>query len=424
MSEHKHKDPLEQLFLDKSNEFDVGFNPADWNDLENRLDEVDNILMLSRQNRLMRKRFAVVAVVLIVLAGLSFIIYQNYNRINELEAQLIEKKTNNTAGGTFADQNGKREDMIASNAGNSDISSGLALNESLGTQQEQMVAINNRQAGKTSPNKKYSPAIYVSNALRTSKIQPIENLYEGVNEMSEIQPYYASGSESISPSGNTVLFAALVEKGNAPTSPVKSTYNAFSGFAIGLTIGPDFSTAGSLADFYMPGYKIGAMVEYNRNRSFGISVGLIYSKVNYTANGSEYKPPYGFWKYGIIPQETVAACAILSIPVRVKYNFTHLSNSRFYVTAGVSSYIMMNEAYRFNYAQNDASNLPQNWEGQTGTKHWISNATLSIGYEFDLNKTLSLRIEPYLNIPLREVGRGNVELFSTGSLISLNYRFK
>jgi len=51
----------------------------------------------------------------------------------------------------------------------------------------------------------------------------------------------------------------------------------------------------------------------------------------------------------------------------------------------------------------------------------MSNAGISIGYEHDLNSRFSVRIEPHLKIPLRQVGVTNVRLFSMGSFFSLSY---
>jgi hypothetical protein len=83
---------------------------------------------------------------------------------------------------------------------------------------------------------------------------------------------------------------------------------------------------------------------------------------------------------------------------------------------------MLNEEYQFDYYGNE-NGLAQNWSGKTGTSHWASNAAFSIGFEYDINSTLSLRAEPFVRVPLKEIGWGNVELYSLGSFISLNYKF-
>ncbi len=430
MIENGH-DPLEQLFREKSNEFEVGFHEADWNDMENRLDQMDSLLLLNKQNSLMRRRFAAVAVALIILA-VGFFTYRNYNRINELEQQLSMQNENNlndlnpdnanNALNAIADN---KIDRKKASLSGEQVTADKAMQSAF--QRNEMVETINGKAAKTPSDTDVTVEFKKANILIASDIQPLENLYQRIaNNASLTEAKFIAGSNAETDENNNAIVAATFDDNSKATVSTSSVgpYRASSGFAVGVTVGPDFSTVGSLSNFYTPGFKIGATVEYNWSKNFGVSAGLIYSKVNYTAQGNEYKPPYGFWDYGIIPQKTFAQCAILSIPIRVKYDFAHLSNSRFYVTAGVSSYIMLNEAYQFNYAENNASDLVQSWNGRTHTKHWLSNATISIGYEFDINQTLSLRVEPYLNIPLQKVGWGNVELFSTGSFISLNYHFK
>ncbi len=429
-----NKDPLEQLFRDKSNEFDLDFNEADWNDMESRLDQIDKLLLLNKQNSLMRRSFIAAAILLIILT-VSFFTYRNYNRINELEQQLSQQSTNTVQDDRNSIPNKNSESNLLSQANNrrekgqaeaATVNSSYRKSPHTASEQEQLAEMKSNKTPKSFVNDVSSDQILKSNTVEFSGIQPVENLDRLITYAPEVIQTTTTSVAAFNTVENQQppYAAALVEKsGEAASSAVRNA-NAFSGFAVGVTVGPDFSTVGSLSNFYTPGIKIGATVEYSLNHSFGISAGAVYSKVNYTASGKEYEPPYGFWDYGIAPQETIAKCAILAIPVRIKYNFARLGDSRMYVTAGVSSYIMLNEAYRFNYARNNTSHLVKSWSGETGTRHWLSAATISAGYEFDINRTLSLRVEPYLNIPLRNVGWGNVELFSTGSLISLNYHFQ
>jgi hypothetical protein len=82
---------------------------------------------------------------------------------------------------------------------------------------------------------------------------------------------------------------------------------------------------------------------------------------------------------------------------------------------------MLNEEYRFDYGYGNSSKRAQKWSARTGTRHLMSNASLSLGYEFDIRRKWSLRAEPYLKVPLQKVGWGNVRLYSTGITFSLNY---
>ncbi len=81
---------------------------------------------------------------------------------------------------------------------------------------------------------------------------------------------------------------------------------------------------------------------------------------------------------------------------------------------------MLNEDYQFKY-NSYASGQQQSWQERTGTRQWMSNAVFSLGYEMDLRKNISLRVEPFIKVPMREVGWGKVKLYSMGSFISVNY---
>ncbi|HKK44153.1 MAG TPA: outer membrane beta-barrel protein, partial [Balneolaceae bacterium] len=203
----------------------------------------------------------------------------------------------------------------------------------------------------------------------------------------------------------------------------KFTRRQFTHVTLGLVMGPDLSTAGSIAHFYDPGYRLGATIDYNFSPDWGITTGIIRTRTRYTAGSGDYQLPQGYLSNNESPKRTRADCVLLDIPVSLKYRFLQFNHSRLYATAGVSSYIMLNEKYRFTY-KDYQSGLAQGWSGKTGTRHWLSNASFSIGYEFDIRGNWSLRAEPFIKIPLKEVGWGNVKLYSMGSIISLNYNLK
>ncbi len=181
------------------------------------------------------------------------------------------------------------------------------------------------------------------------------------------------------------------------------------------------STVGGISDFYNPGYKFGLSVEYNITKNLAFSVGAIHSKVQYTASGNDYNPPEGYWSYGAAPQETVGKCLLIDIPITVKYNVLNFERSRLFASGGVSSYIMLNEDYRFTY-RSYGNSQQQRWQEKTGTRHWMSNAVFSLGYEIDLRNKISLRVEPFIKVPMQEVGWANVKLYSMGSFVSVNYK--
>ncbi|MEX0929098.1 MAG: hypothetical protein WDZ53_06800, partial [Balneolales bacterium] len=81
------------------------------------------------------------------------------------------------------------------------------------------------------------------------------------------------------------------------------------------------------------------------------------------------------------------------------------------------------EDYHFSYDSDDPA-LWEGWSDNTGSRHWLSNAGFSVGYELDIHRHWSLRAEPFLKVPIRGVGWGNVKLYSMGSFVSFNYKFR
>ena len=72
-------DPIEKLFRDGSEEYDIPFREEDWNRLEKDLDLID-------ARRLYRQRLtAVAAAALLLLSLLGYLTYDNYQRINDLQ---------------------------------------------------------------------------------------------------------------------------------------------------------------------------------------------------------------------------------------------------------------------------------------------------------------------------------------------------
>ncbi|MDX1592476.1 MAG: hypothetical protein R3283_10955, partial [Balneolaceae bacterium] len=201
----------------------------------------------------------------------------------------------------------------------------------------------------------------------------------------------------------------------------RSTFEGQSSrLTVAIALSPDVTGAGTVSGFRDPGYKAGAFLEYALTKRLSVSVGIVQTEVNYKAPSSEYDPPY-YWQPGTSPSEIIATCLMLDLPLTFKYNLFQFERSRIYSSATLSSYYMQNEEYQFRYS--GATQGGPDGYNETGNKaYWFSNAGVSIGYEFDLNQTWSLRAEPFLRLPLREVGWGNARLYSMGTFISLNYR--
>lgn len=420
MADNQHKDPLESFFKKKAGEYNIQYKEDDWQKLEGRLDAVD------KQHAARKRRWIAAAAILFLFSILGYITYEQQQKINQLNERLTNSETiTNPAPSqpTSPDLASNQEDSVG------ELSS--SPEKAAETPEPDVVA--NQPSGQPTATPKANNA---EANLATNEITENESRYDFLSETNLVaisakdSPGFGGRSPAISaikpPKFNTNIAAIESPRANSSaTTPTRSpsSQRTFSRFTVGMLAGPDLSTVGGFSNFHNPGSKLGLMVEYNISQNLSISVGAIRSDVRYEAAGNEYNPPQGYWSYGTVPDQTVGRCILIDIPISLKYNFLHFEHSRLYASAGLSSYIMLDEDYQFNYDYNRPE-LKQRWHERTGTRHWMSNATLSVGYELDIMRNVSLRAEPFLKVPLQEVGWANVKLYSMGTLVSLNYHIR
>ncbi|MEX0994151.1 MAG: hypothetical protein WD599_01400 [Balneolaceae bacterium] len=416
---NNEKDSFEEFFQKKAGEYDIPFREEDWLKLEKKLDLRDAQMTYRR-----RVRWIAAAAVLIV-SLLGYFTYENHNRLNEISRQLTDESVSESEQEPLADELTNGEDSVPDTNVQTDEES-IAVNESGEGQVDRLInlrgdpilpvpglefSVNRGQA---------DPGFLQTDGLLEIREIKAERL---VSEFSTTSyPYRSLTNRALIPARTELASATLPHAVSPERIDKESSGSTSSRIRIGIATAPDLSTAGSVSDFHDPGYKFGATLEYQLGPNLSVSTGLIQSRVRYTAGSRDYKSPV-YWTGGISPDEIIADCLILDIPVNIKVDVMNFNRSRFFVSAGVSSYIMLNEVYDFNYEyEGDVTGLMKRWSGKTGTRHWFSNAGFSVGYELDVHRNWSLRAEPFMKIPLNEVGWGNVNLYSMGSFISLNYR--
>lgn len=189
-----------------------------------------------------------------------------------------------------------------------------------------------------------------------------------------------------------------------------------------LFYAPDFSGT-SLGDYSAPGRAFGGLLHYHLLNRWSISAGVIKTQKQYTGSGEEYRPPTGYWKNntnGIIPETIDGSCSILEFPLMAQYTLHHRGKNRWLVGAGVSSYLMESESYVYYFDQPNPG-AKERWDSRGSSRFLFNMVNLSVGYERQVRPGLMLGLEPYVKIPVEEIGWTNLKLFSTGASITLRY---
>ena len=191
-----------------------------------------------------------------------------------------------------------------------------------------------------------------------------------------------------------------------------------------LSFAPDFSSTSMTNEYTAPGKAFGAMIHYHIGNRWSVSVGAIKNNKTYTGSGENYRPPNGYWKHntnGIVPSTIDGACNILEFPVMVQYTIAGNGKNRWLIGGGASSYVMLTESYQYNFEQPNPG-AKEGWNSRHSSRFLFNMVNFTVGYEHQVLPGLMIGIEPYVKIPLEEIGWSNLKLFSSGASITLRYK--
>ena len=233
-------------------------------------------------------------------------------------------------------------------------------------------------------------------------------------------------SDTISNGEKNTLTVRTDSLENAKTLPeekqkVKPPYR----WSIGIILAPEFSTT-SLNEYSAPGGSFGVRLGYQVSNRLNIKTGLIRSTKKYEGDGYDYTPRNPlYWKNrtnGVVPEEIDAQCLVYELPVGVQFDAIQTQKSRVFLSAALSSYFMISQAYDYTF-ESPNPGADMGWRSQGSETYWFSVGMLSAGYERYVHRSFAIGIEPYLKFSFDEIGWPNIKLFSGGAYVTLRYRF-
>lgn len=228
--------------------------------------------------------------------------------------------------------------------------------------------------------------------------------------------------EAVKDSAKSVEDKKLVAiTNNKPESPSdkKKKENKFSNnFGITFSVGPDVSFV-KLNNTGKTTLTYGAGISYGFAKRFTARAGFYVSQKRYEALPDQYHTPGGNYPY---LTDIDADCRIYEIPVSLSYSFGQRKKHNWFGSVGLSSFIMKKEDYVYNYKTPTGQTYNYYYSASNQNKHYFSVLNLSGGYQYHLNKWLSLQAEPYLQIPLGGVGMGKIKLNSAGVLFTVTVK--
>jgi hypothetical protein len=180
-------------------------------------------------------------------------------------------------------------------------------------------------------------------------------------------------------------------------------------------LAPDLSGV-KLNQMGKAGQAVGLGVEYFLSPRFSINSGLFYSHKPYESEGP-FEVSYGEQVNGVIGD-----CAILDIPLNLRFYPLEGRVQRAFVGVGLSSYLMLSETYEISYKDPGTGyDYTYTLEKKGENQHPFGIVNLSLGYERKLADRLSIQVEPYFKVPVDGIGEGNISLKSTGIFLGLKF---
>jgi hypothetical protein len=193
----------------------------------------------------------------------------------------------------------------------------------------------------------------------------------------------------------------------------KSSYpQRKNGVYLGLTAGPDFSNI-KWQGIDRTGYNLGLVAGYRFNEKLSIETGILWNRKKYYTDGKYFNMKAGSMPASMKIVNVQGQLTLFEVPLKIKYDIFYGEKSNFFLSSGILSNIYLKE--RNNYLI-EMNGVQQYQIGLYKDKSysWLSLVNFSAGYERSLGKTYTIRVEPYIKIPLKEVGVGNLTVLSSG----------
>jgi hypothetical protein len=169
------------------------------------------------------------------------------------------------------------------------------------------------------------------------------------------------------------------------------------------------------------GYAIGLLLGYKLNDRWSLESGLFHDKKYYYSEGQYLNTSKMYILPGTKINSLDGNCSMWEVPIQARYDFKNSGKKVWFTTLGLSSYFMKKENYEYTYSYISTGQTYDKYRTyNNASKHFFSVITLSGGVINPINKSFSVRIEPYFKIPVKGVGVGSISLQSAGLQVGVS----
>ena len=194
-------------------------------------------------------------------------------------------------------------------------------------------------------------------------------------------------------------------------------------FYAGVLIAPDLSTV-KFQSVKGMGYTTGILLGYSLSKRWSIETGAYLDMKKYYSEGQYFSKSKVPALQALDVKNVDGSCNMIEIPLNARYNLNTSEKRKWFVTSGLTTYLMYQETYNFQFMSSSGYPWNKSYTYRNPSQSWFSQISLSMGYEEKLGKIGNLRLEPYLRIPLAGIGTGSLPITSAGLNIGLTHSFR
>jgi hypothetical protein len=221
--------------------------------------------------------------------------------------------------------------------------------------------------------------------------------------------------ENVADENKNEAVAAIENKQKAKKQKAKSK------FYLTALVAPDVSTI-KFQKIDAMGYGGGLKAGYNISKKWAVETGVLWQHKEYYTKGEHFKTNKIYLPQNVKIINANGYCEMFEIPVDVRYNYKQTAKNNWFALAGLSTYLMQEEDYVYLMERN-GQQYEYNKYYTKPSQYWFSIVNISAGYEHKVGGFGSMRIEPYLKLPLKGMGVGSLPFTSAGVNFGFTHTF-
>ncbi len=229
-------------------------------------------------------------------------------------------------------------------------------------------------------------------------------------------------------SGNDSSLNRFTSSKESQKPPLPKSLQINRSLVFGMIMGPDYTSAGGMTNDQLSD-NLGISIGYYLTGRISVNTGISLTTKYYWAEGKKFQPQPPQPAYGNINSPAAAfpriesvngTCDIYEIPLTMRYDFNQNGKNRLFVNGGLSTYLLRSQEYTYYFHDGGRAYAWPN-ENDTHMNYWFAIGNLSAGIEHDLGRGFSFQFEPFVRVPFRDIGAGNLRLNSYGMVFSFRF---